>query len=368
MQRKDLKDYFPQTSEHFQGYIQMAVFREKLYDVLRTAKRQISLLYSQEYTILSDPPQHVRNEHMYIKDFTPIKSEPDPKYEAHEFRNSILEMIDFKEWKPITAMRDFASENRPQQDVYWKSAGKEVLSYGLSFGIGKAVKGVQNVLKNPPEILSKIKIDPKTKVGQTVDSVLATHSTKNGLLKINVAGTVTGVAINSAFGLNKKQGFELKFQTKENKERLKNYGVPERVADFIIYGGEKLNNDKNIAVLVDKTGISSTQAKYILDSVVMINLATNPGSFINLFGIAGTLDIATDLMPHKSAVNAFYNCLLAWRTRKSARVFDESASQNEKLWDEFATKLKAKIKQDINSLSDKELIDLCELLGINENE
>ena len=393
MQRKNLFDYFHVSYSAFPGYVRQEVFRVKLKEVLSTAMK--ASRWENVPTISSAPARqtYISNNwsatphisakgESYItsrgpsspveKQVTPIQH--DDSYSKSMLRAKALQKVDTMEWRPPSAMKDYAAEYRARSGEYIAAIGKDAVVYGIGKGIEKGVGAAAAQVS---------KITPKTKAGQATkwaaQQSMTTYEKKTtvkimskdievGFFSFNGAETVAGKGVNPIVNkIIKAEGVDVSINNDYNKAWLMKHGMSEGAADFIMTGGN-LRDEKYRNALAAKTGMPPALAGFILLSVDAMIQTIPALSIVQHFGVAGTLDVASDFVPvaaaTKAAESIAFNLIMSVQSWNAARSFEETQRHFDKLWREFTIKLKAKIKQDINSLSDKELFELCELLGI----
>lgn len=395
LQRKNLFDYFPVSYSAFPGYVRQEVFRLKLKEVLSLAMEASK--WENGPTISSAPvrqmyytnnwsatPHYSAKGGSYItsqgtsspveKQTTPIKH--DEPYSKAMLRAKALQKVDTMEWRPPSAMKDYAAEYRTKSKEYLTAIGKDAIVNGIGKGIEKGVGAAAAQVS---------KITPKTKAGQATKWVaqqsMTTYEKKTsvkimsknievGLFSFNRAETVAGKGVDwTANKIIKAEGVDVSFNNDYNKAWLMNHGMSEGAADFVMTGGN-LRDEKYRNALAAKIGMPPALAGFILHSVDAMIQTIPALSIVQHLGVARTLDVASDFVPiaatTRAAESIAFNLIMSVQSWNAARSFEETQRHFDKLWREFTTKLKAKIKQDINSLSDKELSDLCKLLEINQ--
>ncbi len=393
LQRKDLFDYFPVAYAAFPGYVRQEVFRVKLKQVLNGAleesrlerlpssagvTRMQSYLNNRGNTATLIPPEGGFYTDTYCSSkpatthATPVGSST--PYSMETFRYKVLLLTEAMEWRPPSAMKDYATELRAQSHSYmWAIAGSaanHAAGKAIGKGIGAAAAKVD-------------KLTPKTKAGQTAQKFaqmsMTTYSKEStvkimkkdvtvGFYEFNAAEKVAEAGKDSLLGkVFNAEGVRVEMSNDYNKAWLMKHGMTEGTAEFLMNGGN-LSSDKNAAELAARYGIQPGLAKFILLSVDAMLQVMPAGALIRHFGVAGTLDLASDFVPVAAATKAVleivFNIVMACQTGSAANAAEKTQRHFTELWREFTAKLKAKIRQDLNILTDKELADLCKLLEI----
>lgn len=343
--RHDVVDYFPQTRMHYPGYIKQEIFRVKLKDVLEEAYMRSQCAIDSvrnrglEMRAVNNGPFAKGPSMTVLPDNRPsMKSTPtDPSWST-SFKAEVLKGVRSTEWRPVYQMRDYAAEMRAQSNQYFATAGKTV---ALHYGGGALARQAQKVGgKQISKLIAQEKLSKNMgeKVGKTVF----------GNVKLQIKYNADPIQSHSI-----KDLMALKLQQKKHTITIINGSLSDEVigktldaaTDSLSDGIEvSLNNENTRAWLTKHTGMSDKVAGYVM----------------------GGLDIASDFVPvaaaTKTVEEAVFNVGFGVYYRIQAAEFERRQRESEERWKDFERKLKAAIVQDIEELSDKELLTLKDLV------
>lgn len=305
MQRKDLKDYFPQANAHYPGYIRQEVFRVKMRDVVQTAQQEMQLRKMQSEQLLY----------------------PDSR---ESLKSLIIVCVNLQDWRPTNLMADFSKQMRDQAKASLKAA---TVKPAAQLAAGKLIeKGVGKMANKVDTLVKNDKLNAKVGKGLS----MAVHTYEPFKKTAGKAGErhVNWLSINiseTGFGMMADRGIQAVGKMSPNTETVE----------------VSLNTEETRSLLM-KTGMSEGWANGTMEVVDFVS------DWVPV--------IAVTKMVEGVLINGYIGYIyrnIAKDAEKTQKYFDEK-------WNDITRKLKSDITADIQSLNDKELSDLCKLLEIDK--
>lgn len=339
--RRDVLDFFPQTRTYYPGYVKQEIFLTRLKKVLEEAYMRSQCAIDsvrnrglEMRAVNTGPFITAKGPSMTaLPDNRPsMKAAPaDPSWST-SFKTEVIKGVRTIEWRPVSQMKDLAAELRQQSNQYFAASTKGVVDKALDKVGGKVVTQIKKTGgQQLGKMIAKGQIN-KT-VGQgigkyglgsvaKVEYKLQPKGFKNALVDVDIDINMTDKVVGDAF---------------------------EAVGDMVPSGIDvSMNNEDTRAWLSKHTGMSDKWADRVM----------------------GGVDTAMDFIPIASATKmvegAVINAGMGVYYRIEANKVEKQQKENEERWKDFERKLKASIIQDIEALTEGELLRLKDILLNNK--
>lgn len=349
VKRESFLDYFPNTREHYKGYIKQSIFENKMREALRQSVQSAGSLRARSVKLAERPnliivPEEFRRESESSIDQSGLNKMRDEGavrdyYEG--IRTDLLQRVWGEEWRTSSEM-NMSAEMYAQSSAYFKTAFKEIGVAVATFGTGKAFG--KTLTKYSGRTVNKF-ISPDTKLNKIIGKGLGKEfKIGKGIFtaEFQGLGQLMDKSIEGAVDL----GDHLL-----TSDKMKQYSG----FDPDYFGNNWLGNSVDFVASYHPMLAPSTaiQKKLLGDDII------RKGA-----------DFATDLIPVvsycKTGVTSLTNIALYVHTRQTAHRMKDMEDRGNAAERNFNQKLKQTIYDDVEALSYNDIKCLMEEVGLTE--
>lgn len=332
--RRSLAEYLPRTAGHFKGVIASQDFQAKLRGILQRRYQDHDVIKGS----ITPSPIHP-DTFSVMTSAGPYISNPGSTGPVFmSYKSAILKDVELETWLVAPEQRDLAEE-------YFKKSGQYLGKMGID-----AANAVPNLLSKK----AKKRIDKVYKKYVAHKVVHCANAlTKNGNKAIRTAGYVAAKASQNKIAVGptlfKNTRFEQSLWDCSVQDGLVGFGLENTLGQIDVDGVDvSLNNDVTRGWLTH-VGMSEDAAFRTLDVL----------DTLSEFNLTASLT--------KSVESVAFNGYLSAVSFKDAIGFSINQFQWRNKWSNMNRQIKTDLKEDINALSDDELIDLYNFMTNNHS-